>query len=81
MLTQMEQTVNERWLQFAYIGSKGNVTKTALKIPFHADLKVDQEFIVSIDDKPYTFTCVRKEEVSNQSDTVDIIYVVATNHS
>ncbi len=76
----MEQSVNERWLQFGYINAKGNLTKTALKIPFHTDLRVDQEIKVEISGHNYTFTCVREETVSNNSDTVDKIYVLATNH-
>jgi hypothetical protein len=41
------QTINERWLQFAYLNSKGVVIKTALRFPFHTDLQVDQEFTVA----------------------------------
>ena len=77
----MDQLVNERWLQLAYLNAKGNVTKTALKFPFHTELKVDQEFTMDILGKPYTFVCVREEKVSNHGDTVDIIYVVVTPHS
>ena len=76
----MEQSINERWLQFAYLNAKGNVVKTALKIPFHADLKVDQEYSVNFLGQPINFTCVREETVSNNNDTVDKIYVVATNN-
>lgn len=76
----MEQSINERWLQFAFISSRGNINKTALKFPFHTDLKVDQEFNIEIFGQHYIFTCVREETVSNNSDTVDKIYVVATNN-
>jgi hypothetical protein len=76
----MDQSINEIWLQFGYLNAKGNVTKTALKIPFHTQLKVDQEIPISILDKVYNFSCVREETVSNNSDTVDKIYVIATNH-
>jgi hypothetical protein len=32
----MDQTINERWLQFAYFSTKGNkIYKTALRFPFH----------------------------------------------
>ena len=72
--------INERWLQFGFINSKGNLNKTALKIPFHSDLAVDQEFTVNILGKDYSFTCVTEETVSNNSDTVDKVYVVATNN-
>lgn len=76
----MEQTINERWLQFAFISSRGNLNKTALKFPFHTDLQVDQEFNINILGKDYNFACVREETVSNNSDTVDKIYVIATNN-
>ena len=76
----MEQQINERWLQFGYVNSKGNLVKTALKIPFHTDLRVDQEVHVEIAGQNYTFDCKREETVSNDSDTVDRIYVIATNH-
>jgi hypothetical protein len=72
--------VNERWLQFGYINSKGNLTKTALKVPFAFDLQVDQEISVNIAGQNYSFTCVREETISNNSDTVDKIYVIATNN-
>jgi hypothetical protein len=76
----VEPQVNERWLQFGFINAKGNVTRTALKIPFHANLYVDQEIPINILGQIYAFTCVREETVSNNSDTVDKVYVVATNH-
>ena len=76
----MEQTINEAWLQFGYLNAKGNVVKTALKIPFHTQLKIDQEIPITILGKVYNFSCVREETVSNNSDTVDKIYVIATNH-
>jgi hypothetical protein len=49
----MDQTINERWLQFGYLNAKGNVVKTALKIPFHTDLKVDGNVHVEIAGKNY----------------------------
>ncbi|HLL74196.1 MAG TPA: hypothetical protein VK421_02950 [Pyrinomonadaceae bacterium] len=52
----MEQVVNEKWLQFGYINAKGNVTKTALRIPFHANLYVDQEIPINILGQNYAFT-------------------------
>ena len=76
----MDQPVNERWLQLAYLNAKGNVTKTDLKFPIHTEPKVDQEFTVTILDTPYTFVGVREESVSNPSDTLDVIYVVVTPH-
>lgn len=77
----MDQQVNERWLQFAFLNAKGKINKTALKFPFHAGLEVDQEFVINILDRPYTFVCVSKEKVSNHGDTVDMVYVVATPNS
>jgi hypothetical protein len=76
----MDQIVNERWLQFAFINSRGNTNKTALKFPFHMTLKVDQEVIIEISERNYIFTCVAKETKSNNDGTVDETYVVATNH-
>ncbi len=77
----MEQTINERWIQFGYYSVKGDkIYKTALKFPFHTDLQIDQEFSINILGKDYRFTCIREETLSNSSDTVDKIYVVATNN-
>lgn len=76
----MDQTINERWLQFAYLNSKGNIVKTPLKFPFHIDLQVDQEFVFIIMDKSYTFHCREVAYRSNDNDTIDAIYVVATNN-
>ena len=76
----MDQQINERWLQFGYINAKGNLTKTALKIPFHMELAVDQEFPVIIMGKQYNFDCKSVEYKSNDNNTVDITYVVATNY-
>jgi hypothetical protein len=76
----MDQTINERWLQFAFINSKGNINKTALKIPFHAPLDVDDELPVLIGTLNYVFICVAKETKTNNNGTVDEIYVVATNN-
>jgi hypothetical protein len=73
-------TINERWLQFGYINAKGKPTKTALKIPFHIDLEIDQDFSVIILDKTYTFTCVSFEPLTNNDGTVDITYLVITNN-
>jgi hypothetical protein len=72
--------INERWLQFGYLNSKGNLAKTALKIPFHTELLIDQEIPINIAGQTYNFTCVREEIISNNSDTVDKIYVIATNN-
>lgn len=73
--------VNERWLQFGYFSTKGNkVYKTALKIPFHTDLQIDQELDLQILGQPYTFTCVGEESKTNHDGTVDKIYIVATNN-
>ncbi len=72
--------INESWLQFGYLNAKGNVTKTALKIPFHTQLQIDQEIPISIVGQVYNFTCIREETISNNSDTVDKIYVIATNN-
>lgn len=73
--------INERWLQFAYFSTKGDkIYKTALKFPFHTDLEIDQEFQLPILGQSYGFTCVAVETKSNQSDTVDKIYVIATTN-
>src|ERR1051326_553627 len=40
----------------AFLNSKGNVNKTALKIPFHTSLEMDQEIAFSIAGQNYTFT-------------------------
>lgn len=73
-------TTNERWLQFAYINAKGNINKTALKIPFHTDLEIDQEIDITILKNIYTFSCVGVDTKTNYDDTVDITYVIATNN-
>jgi hypothetical protein len=76
----MDQPVNEKWLQFAFINSRGNLNKTAVKFPFHQALEIDKELPLVIGDRTYVFTCVAKETKSNNDGTVDEIYVVATNH-
>lgn len=73
--------INERWLQFGYFSTRGNkVYKTALKIPFHTDLRIDQELNIEILGQHYTFTCVGDEGKTNNDGTLDKIYVVATNN-
>jgi len=76
----MERTLNERWLQFAFINSKGKTNKTALMIPFHASLIVDEELPFTIAGKKYTFTCTATEIKTNNDGTYDEIYVVGTNN-
>ena len=74
--------INERWIQFAYFNTKGDkIYKTALKFPFHTDLQIDQEFQLNILGENYSFTCIREETISNSGETVDKVYVVATNHA
>lgn len=72
--------INERWLQFGYINTKGNVTKAPFRIPFDRDLEIDTEYDVDLLGKQVTFTCVREETISNNNDTVDKVYVIATNN-
>lgn len=76
----MEKTINERWLQFAFINSKGNINKTALKFPFHTTINIDDEIPISIFSKTYMFTCVGEETKTNNDGTVDRIYLIATNN-
>lgn len=78
----MDQRINERWLQFAFLNAKGNINKTALKFPFHTSLEVNQEVPITIADKVYMFTCVDKQTPLNHGDgSIDEIYVLATTHS
>lgn len=76
----MEQTINEKWLQFAFINSRGKINKTALKFPFHTSLEVDNELPLVIGGQTYMFVCVAMETQTNNDGTVDKIYVIATNH-
>ena len=70
-----------RWLQFAFINSKGNVNKTALKLPCAGSLEVDEEVIFAFGEiGPYNFTCVAKEQKTNNDGTVDETYIIATNN-
>ncbi|HEX8196375.1 MAG TPA: hypothetical protein VF571_09320 [Pyrinomonadaceae bacterium] len=70
--------INERFIQFAFINSKGNINKTALKLPFETDLQVDQDVDVNIEGYYYRFTCVAEETKTNNDGTVDKIYVIST---
>lgn len=76
----MEQTINEKWLQFAFINSRGKTNKTALKFPFHYSLTVDTDVPLVIGGQTYMFTCVARETLTNNDGTVDEIYVIATNN-
>jgi len=78
---QTNHVIGERWLQIGYLNKNGNLIKTPLKFPFHTDLSIDQELTFHILGKDYFFTCVRDETVSNNSDTVDKIYVVCTTEA
>ena len=50
----MEQIINEKWLQFAFINSRGTIHKIPLKFPFHAQMEIDEEFPLVIC-RRYTF--------------------------
>ncbi len=77
----MDKPINESWIQFAIINSKGNVAKTALKFPFHTRLDVDKEYSFEMCGRSYTFTCVAEETKTTNGEGVDKVYVVATNHA
>ena len=74
----MEQTINERWVQFAYLNAKGNITKTALKIRISRDIPFDTEFTIPVFGHEYIFSCIAEETKSNNDGTVDKIYVIAS---
>ncbi len=73
--------INERWIQFAFINSRGKLNKTAFKMPFHVDLEIGKEFQINIYGKNYSFSCEAREEHNNNDETIDVVYVVATNNS
>lgn len=76
----MEPKVNERYIQFAFINSRGNVNLSPIKLPFHQSLEVDQEVIVNIGMQNYFFSCVGINTKTNNDGTIDVVYVLATNH-
>lgn len=76
----MELTLNEKWIQFAFINAKGKLNKTALKIPCLSALKLNEEYEMTFDSQRYTFSCENVEQVNNNDGTYDEVYVVATNN-
>lgn len=75
------QSINEKWIQFAYLNAKSNVSKTPLKLPFSQELEVDAELTLSISGANYTFNVVGKETKSNHDGKVDVIYAIASPQS
>jgi hypothetical protein len=67
----MDQTINERFIQFA--GSKSGGSQR-LPIPF--ELTVDQDVDVTINHQVFIFNVVKQETFSNQDGTVNVVYLL-----
>lgn len=76
----MELSLNERWIQFAFINSKGKLNKTALKMPMLTDLELNKEYDFTFAGQQSTFTVEAKEFQNNNDGTYDVIYVIATTN-
>lgn len=76
----MELSLNERWIQFAFINIKGKLNKTALKLPCLSALELNEEYDMTFNGQRYTFTCENVERLNMNDGTYDEVYVVATNN-
>lgn len=76
-----ELTLNQRWIQFAFINSRGKLNKTALKLPSTRKLEINKEYEWIIADQKYAFSCEAIEQVNNNDSTYDEVYVVASPNS
>lgn len=77
----MELSLNERWIQFAFINVKGKLNKTALKLPCLSALEMDKEYDMTLNGQRYIFNCENIERLNNHDGTYDEVYVVASPES
>jgi len=60
----MEQTINERFI------------KLSSRIPIERDLKLGEDYVISIDGLMFRANCVKTETFDKQDGTVDMVYVL-----
>jgi len=67
----MNQTINERFIQFA--GSKAGGSQR-LPIPF--DIEIGDDIPINIKGQSFIYNCVKAEFFDNQDGTINVVYLL-----
>ena len=67
----MNQTINERYIQFA--GSKSGGSQR-IAVPF--DIEIGEDVPITIKGQSFIYNCVKAEFFDNQDGTMNVVYLL-----